>query len=96
MPFDIVLHITEDSQRGRAIQEMVDAQHVTPELVIERIIDDGIQAQQALPPQTINGKKPGEMFFGWFASPEEAADVMDGITHMIYEDRKRPSTRNIG
>ena len=45
MSFDVVLHITEDSQRGRAIQQMVDAQRGTPEQVIEQIIDAGIQAQ---------------------------------------------------
>ncbi len=47
MSFDIVLHITEDSQRGRVIQQIADEQHVTPEQVIEQIIDDGFQAQQS-------------------------------------------------
>jgi hypothetical protein len=51
MPFDILIHINEDSQRGRVIQSMADAQHVTLEQVVEQIIDVGIQAQQGqLPP----------------------------------------------
>jgi hypothetical protein len=49
MPFDVMLHITEDSQRGRVIQQLVDARHVTPEQVIEQIIDAGIHAHQSDP-----------------------------------------------
>jgi len=47
MPYHVILDIPEDSQRGRAIRQMVDALHVTPEQVIEQIIDAGIQAELA-------------------------------------------------
>ena len=45
MPFEIVVRIAEDSQRGRVIQQMVDARNVTREEVIEQIIDAGIRAE---------------------------------------------------
>jgi hypothetical protein len=64
MPFDVVLHIPEDGHRGRAIQQMVDTQHVTAEQVIEQIIDAGIQAQLSDPDN-----------YDHLFTPEVAADL---------------------
>ena len=43
MPFDVLIHITEDSLRGQVIQRMAAQLQATPEQIIERIIDEGIK-----------------------------------------------------
>ncbi len=87
MPFDILLHIKDDSERGHAIQEMADAQHVTPEQIVEQIIEAGIYAKQAqLFRQPTNGKTPAEMLIGLFSTPEDSA-LMDEVTDIAYEGR---------
>ena len=96
MPFDVLLHINEDSQRGRAIQRLADAQHTTPERAIEQIIDIGIQAQHfTLSPETSKGKTPAEMLIGLFSSPEDSA-IMDEVTEIAYQGRNLDTTRDIG
>lgn len=82
MTFDIVLHIDEDSQRGRVIQQMMAAQKITPEQAIEQIIDAGILTQQAMPSRN-RGKTPAEMLLGLFSSAEDSA-LMDDVAEIAY------------
>jgi hypothetical protein len=43
MPFDIVVHITEDTPRGRMIQQLAAEMRATPAQVIDRIIDEVVK-----------------------------------------------------
>ena len=93
MSFD--LHIPEESQRGRVIQMIISEQHITPEEVLEKIIDEGIKA-------TLNGntaadtpdlKRPrrsgsrapnldvadASPVFGMFAGKPEFSEAMDKV-----------------
>ncbi|MGO8672125.1 MAG: hypothetical protein ACLQVD_12255 [Capsulimonadaceae bacterium] len=95
MPFDVLVHINEDSHRGRVIRMMADAQHVTPDEVVEQIIDAGIQGHIQPAPQSTNGKGPAHTLLGLFSSPEDSA-LMDEVTTIEYEGRRAATTRDIG
>ena len=107
MPFDVLVRIHEDSQRGRAIQEMADAKHVTPEHLIEQIIDAGIREHlspasefDVMPSapgcaEFTHGKTPAQMLLGLFSSPEDSV-LMDEVTAIAYEGRRVATTRDIG
>ena len=95
MAFDVLIHIAEDTQRGRAIQRFVEEQHVTPEQAVEQLIEAGIQARAQLIENSPNGKTPAEMLLGLFSNPEDAA-LMDEVIAIAYEGRGETSTRSIG
>jgi hypothetical protein len=95
MPIDVLIRITKDSQRGRAIQKMADQQDATPEQIIERMIDEGVRTHAKLSQEEGNGKTPAEMLMGLFSSPENTA-LMDEVTAMAYEGRNASTTRDIG
>ena len=45
MPFDVVIHITEDSQRGLAIQRIANEERSKPEQVVDLLIEDSIKSR---------------------------------------------------
>lgn len=93
MSFDIVLHIAEDSPRGRAIQQMATAQKITPEQAIDQIIDAGILTQPEMSSHS-RGKTPAEMLLGLFSTSEDSA-LMDEVEEIAYEGRRTGTTRAI-
>ena len=89
MSFD--LHIPEDSQRGQAISMLVAKQKMTPEAVLERIVDEGLVAtswNRRLDESTVP-KRSYASFFGavkgGYGSPEA---VDQAIEEMRNERRK--------
>jgi len=97
MAFDVVIRITEDSPRGRVIQLIADERNVTPEEALDQVIDAGIQAH-APHHTTAHGQSsstPARRLIGLFSSDADAA-IMDEVVALVYEGRKKPSTRNIG
>ena len=95
MPFDIILHITEDSPRGHIIQQMATAQKITLEQAIDQIIDAGILTQLQEVSSHSRAKTPAEMLLGLFSSAEDSA-LMDEVDEIAYEGRRTGTTRDIG
>jgi len=69
MAFD--LHIPENSPRGRVIQMIVAQRHITPEQVLEQIVDDGLKAalQSATPVPDAMPRRSYASFFGAVKGP---------------------------
>jgi len=64
MAFD--LHIPENSRRGQVIQMIVDQRQITPEQVLEQIVDEGLKATlQSTPPAAeAKSRRSYASFFG--------------------------------
>jgi len=67
MPFGILLHLTEDSQR--VIQQMPAAQKITPDQAIDQIIDAGILTLLQEVFSHSRAKTPAEVLLGLFSNP---------------------------
>jgi hypothetical protein len=77
MPFD--LHIPENSQRGQAIQRPAVQRQLTPEEILNRIIDDGIQSQAKFDQDVANGQDAEES-----ADPQNLAEFLGGFIGCIH------------
>ncbi len=81
MSFD--LHIPEDSQRGQAIMMLVADQKMTPEEVLERIVDEGLVAtlRNKQPDATTPTERSYSSFFGavknGYGSPEAVDQAIE-------------------
>jgi len=84
MPFD--LHIPEDSQRGQAIQVIVSEQHITPEEVLERIVDEGLRATLQNKP-TAAAAPPRRSYASFFGAVKDGYGSPEAVDRAIEEMR---------
>jgi len=76
------LHITiqEDSARWRAVRQVAETEHISPEQAAERLLDEAVEAH-------LSGKKtPAQELIGAFSSPEDVAAI-DAAMAAVREHR---------
>lgn len=87
MAFDILVHITENSPRGRLVQMIAEHRRITLEQAVDGIIDASIATHTHSILQGQHVKSPAETLLGLFSSPEDAA-LMDEVMEIACEGRK--------
>ena len=82
MAFDFHLIIQEDSRRWKAVQQLAQEQHITPEQAAEQVFDAGVSAQvgerkpRRLPNLEVAETMP---IFGMFADKPEFSEAIDRV-----------------
>jgi hypothetical protein len=81
--YDICLHIDQNTPEGRVIEQVVQAQQVSPEEAVRNVL-----RQRAK-------KTPAEAMLGAFSSPEDSA-LIDEVMELARERRKYNQPRDYG
>ena len=93
MAFELLIHIEEDSLRGRVLQAITAEQHVTPEEAALQMLDAGIVDRVKGGAAAASDKTPAEMLMGLFSSPEDAA-LIEEVTSLAYEGRRAEAAQD--
>jgi hypothetical protein len=74
MAFDLHITISESSPAGQAVQRVANAEHITPEQAVTRILTEAAKLQDQ--------KTPAEMMLGAFSSDEDSAITDEAMKHV--------------
>jgi hypothetical protein len=83
MTYDIRLHIDQNTPEGRVIEQVIQAQHLSPEEAVRNVL-----RQRA-------NKTPAEAMLGAFSSQEDAA-LMDEVMELADARRRADQPRDFG